>query len=375
MYNAESIKAYENSINHYFKELFPDVYLSINDTKSRVAWTENKLGREFDVDFEKMNNEGEIDKDIPTGIKSIGHGTIRSAIFTLLLLRDVVEEFKRQKGRKDYLVLFEEPELFLYPKIIRELRNLIYLVSEEDLPYQVLCASHSPHMIDLSRPKSSILRLVKDSSGTILHQINDKFLKRAKEIESNEELRQAMLEVLRFNPFICESFYSDEVILVEGPTEEIIARAYIQEKPPSKDIFVLNCGSVTNIPFYQRIFSQFAIQYNVICDTDQASILEKDQNGNPSFNKNIQKTISNQFFLDLKSEHPNKGVLRVHETTFEPAHQSGEVPEELRYEKKSPLGKPYNANLYWKEVLSPNLGHTNIKDVPIIKYLDEICCK
>ncbi|MGL1493945.1 AAA family ATPase, partial [Vibrio parahaemolyticus] len=48
-------------------------------------------------------------------------------------------------------MLFEEPELFLYPRLLKELRELIYAVSDLEYPYQVLCASHSPQMIDLSK--------------------------------------------------------------------------------------------------------------------------------------------------------------------------------------------------------------------------------
>ncbi|MBF4366282.1 ATP-dependent endonuclease, partial [Vibrio anguillarum] len=113
------------------------------------------------------------------------------------------------------------PELFLYPRIIKELRELIYKVSEDDLPYQVLCASHSPSMIDISKPKSSIIRLVKSDSGTNIYQINNQFLKAAKEVTTDEQLKQEMNEVLRFNPHVCEAFYADEVLLIEGPTEEV----------------------------------------------------------------------------------------------------------------------------------------------------------
>ncbi len=187
------------------------------------------------------------------------------------------------------MVLFEEPELFLYPRIVKELRELIYQVSVEELPYQVLCASHSSAMIDLSKPKSSIIRLVNNSKGTKIYQINDSFLKDAKGIITNDELKQEMYEVLRFNPYICESFYADEVLLIEGPTEEIICRAYLQELPSSKNIFVLNCGTVNNIPFYQKIFSQFNIKYHIICDTDKARIISLDENENPSFDSGIQK--------------------------------------------------------------------------------------
>ncbi len=148
----------------------------------------------------KKNSQGEFDGNIPSSYSSVGHGTIRTAIFTLLLMRDVAERFERRLGRKDYMVLFEEPELFLYPRMVKELRELIYQVSTEDLPYQVLCASHSSSMIDLSKPKSSIIRLVNNSTGTKSYQINDQFLKDAKGIATNAELKQEMYEVLRVQP-------------------------------------------------------------------------------------------------------------------------------------------------------------------------------
>ncbi|HDD8572048.1 TPA: AAA family ATPase, partial [Escherichia coli] len=259
MYDSGVIEAYQNSVNGYFNKIFFDTSICFKDQKDRVVWTENKLGRDFEIEFMKKNEYGEYDEAIPSNYSSVGHGTIRTAIFTLLLMRDVAERFERKKGRKDYMVLFEEPELFLYPRIVKELRELIYQVSVEELPYQVLCASHSSAMIDLSKPKSSIIRLVNNSKGTKIYQINDSFLKDAKGIITNDELKQEMYEVLRFNPYICESFYADEVLLIEGPTEEIICRAYLQELPSSKNIFVLNCGTVNNIPFYQKIFSQFNI--------------------------------------------------------------------------------------------------------------------
>ena len=372
MYKPDIISRYEDSVNNYFKQLFPSTNIKIKDKKDRLVWSENKLGKEFDIEFNNTTSTGKIDTSIPTSYNSVGHGTIRTAIFTLLLMKDIAEEFERKPGRKDYIVLFEEPELFLYPKIIMELRTLIYKVSEEDLPYQLLCASHSPQMIDISKPKSSIIRLVKSEFGTTVYQINDAFLKEAKEINTDSELRQEMLEILRFNPFVCESFYADEVILVEGPTEEIIIRGFLQENNIHKKIFVLNCGSVTNIPFYQKIFSKFEITYNVICDTEGIEKTDADENNNPIFGTHIQGTISTQFHFDKMKTPPNKGLFRVLDPTFEPAHQNDDVNHKLRFQKKTKYGKPYNANLYWKETLRPSLEKSEIDTVPIIKYLKDI---
>ncbi|MFJ1217814.1 ATP-dependent nuclease [Yersinia enterocolitica] len=372
MYDPELIETYQSSVNGYFNKIFGDTAICFKDQKDRVIWTENKLGRDFEIEFMKKNSQGEFDGNIPSSYSSVGHGTIRTAIFTLLLMRDVAERFERRQGRKDYMVLFEEPELFLYPRMVKELRELIYQVSTEDLPYQVLCASHSSSMIDLSKPKSSIIRLVNNSAGTKSYQINDQFLKDAKGIVTNDELKQEMYEVLRFNPYICESFYADEVLLIEGPTEEIISRAFLQEITSDKTIFVLNCGTVNNIPFYQKIFSRFNIKYHVICDTDKAGIVNVDKFGNADFDSGIQKTISEQYRNDCAAMNGNIGLLRTHNITFEPAHQDVSIPDFLRFVDSGDRSKPFNANLYWKDILKPNISHQDINKVPIIRYLNEI---
>ncbi len=370
MYKKDVIEKYEDSVNTYMSALFPSIRVGIEDKKDRVVWSENKLGKEYDISFQKVDQSGSVDTDLPNQAGLIGHGTIRTAIFTLLLMRDVAEEFERIDGRKDYLVLFEEPELFLYPKVIRELRDLIYTVSEGNTPYQVLCASHSPSMIDISQLKSSIIRLVKDGDATRLHQVSDAFLKSASGKLDDGEFKQEMYEILRFNPYICEAFYADEVILVEGPTEEIILRAYLQEFPQEKFFFVLNCGTVNNIPFYQKVLSKFSIPYSVICDTDGKQPSSSDSDGNPIFDSGIQKSISDQFHTD----HGNGkvGVLRCHDTTFEPAHRADTIPEKLRMPDSSSSGKPFDANKYWKDILHPNLKEESIAQVPIIAILRSI---
>jgi len=257
---------------------------------------------------------------------------------------------------------------------MKQLRTLIYKVSETDTPYQVLCASHSPQMIDITKEKSSLVRMVKFNDETRLFQINDEFLKDSKEIKTKEDLKQEMNEVLRFNPFICESFYADEVVLIEGPTEEIILRGYFNEVQTDKDIFVVNCGTVNNIPFLQKIFSRFNIKYHVICDSDAAEIKELDNHGLIPFETGIQKSIYQQLKLDYEKPDYSCGLFQVNKETFEPAHQDANIPDDLKYRQDYLVtdGKPYNANLYWKDILQPNLGNNDIDTVPIIKYLKSI---
>lgn len=373
LYNPVSINSYKDEVNRHFQELFPKTKIELSE-KDKAKWTENSIGKTFSIQFEHKKNDGEKDESIPTTYDRVGHGAVRSAIFSLLLMKDVAEEFERVENRKDYIVLFEEPELFLHPKLMKQLRSLIYKVSESESPYQVLCASHSPQMIDITKEKSSLVRMIKTEEGTKLFQINDDFLKESKDIKTKQELKQEMNEVLRFNPFICESFYSDEVILIEGPTEEIILRGFINEVNPLKDIFIVNCGTVNNIPFFQKIFSKFNIKYHVICDSDSAEIKEIDEFGLIKFESGIQKSIYQQFNLDYHKENYPCGLFQIHDITFEPAHKCASIPVELKYSEdfNDSDGKPFNANLFWKNVLQPNLEHKDILKVPIIKFINNI---
>lgn len=289
-------------------------------------------------------------------------------------MRDIAEELPRYPDRKEYLILFEEPELFLYPRILKNLRELIYEVSELNFPYQVLCASHSPQMIDLSKRKSTLIRMAKNSEGTKLFQVKDEDLQQAKEVESVEQLKEAMYEVLRFNPYICESFYADEVLLVEGPTEEIITRGILQKMNPSKDLFIVNCGTVNNIPFYQKVYRKFAIKSHVIFDTDGKDIGQLDEFGNPTFNAGIQGSIYNEHLINCKLLHKIGGLLRVHDTTFEVAHKKETVDAQIRYPEEYLIsnGKPFNANRYWTEKLEPQFSSAIIDTAPIVAYIKDV---
>lgn len=373
MYNPASIDNYKEEVNKHFQQLFPDTAIEIEDS-DKVKWTEDKFGKKFNVQFHKKNADGSLDMTTPTSYSSVGHGAVRSAIFSLLLMRDIAEEIPRHEDRKEYLILFEEPELFLYPKILRNLRELIYEVSEHNYPYQILCASHSPQMIDLSKRNSTLIRMVRTAAGTCLYQVKDDDLLEAKGAANVEELKHAMYEVLRFNPHICESFYADEVLLVEGPTEEIVVRGILQKLNSLKDLFIVNCGTVNNIPFYQKVYRKFAIKSHVICDTDGEDIGEVDGFGNATFTKGIQKSIYDEHLKNCHNAPRIGGLLRIHETTFEVAHAREFVADQFRYPNNynDAHGKPFNANRYWREIIEPNFDHVDIGTTPIVAHVKEI---
>lgn len=369
IYKTSDIDTYKTEVNGKFSHLFNGFEIDIDEGSSKAKFTHDKIGKDFKVKFKTKKD----DVDIFNDYDQMGHGSVRIAIFLLMLMRDKLRG--ESETKKNFLVLFEEPELFLHPVLTKELRSLIYEVSDKDTPFQVLCASHSPQMIDISKDHSSLARMIKENGGTQIFQVQQEDLKTDEE-DTKEKVKQKLHEILRFDPYVCESFYAGEVLLVEGDTEAIIARGFQQEFEDTKNVFVVNCHSVTNIPFYQKFFSKFKIPYSVVCDTDSTKDPAKGWNSdreNPTFTGGIQKSIYDQFTTD-KAASTAKNFF-VFDDTFETPHKA--LVDPFKYSGNSSDGKPFNANAYWNQILDArtDANEADFNNVPIVDYLRKIMLK
>lgn len=369
IYKTGDIDTYKQEVNQKFSNLFNGFEIDIDEGSSKAKFTHDKIGKDFKVKFKSKSGGVDVLNDYD----QMGHGSVRIAIFLLMLMRDKLRG--DGESAKNFLVLFEEPELFLHPVLTKELRSLIYEVSDKDTPFQVLCASHSPQMIDISKDHSSLARMIKGDSGTQIFQVQQEDLKTDEE-NTKEKVKQKLHEILRFDPYVCESFYASEVLLVEGDTEAIIARGFQQESNESKNIYVLNCHSVNNIPFYQKFFSKFKIPYSVICDTDSSQNPEKGwnrDNKSPTFTGGIQKSIYDQFSADKPTNVAQN--LFVLDDTFETPHKALDSP--FKYDFIASDGKPFNANAYWNQISNAKTGanEAQFNAIPIIDYLRIVMLK
>lgn len=258
---SEDIHTINDKMNTLFQSVFPDLQLQVYPLPDTGLDITKTLKSSHGVSVSNTRHENDNNSDL----KNNGHGVIRQAFFSFLSTLEAVLESKT----KEYLILFEEPELFLHPEAIFALRKQLYDLAL-DSPFQVLCATHSSLMIDTSMPHSSLVRLVKDDKKTTkTYQVHFDAFK--------GEDKNYLQMINRFNPHICECFYSDEVILVEGDTEaiiyrDLIARYYFAQR----DIFVLNTGSKANLTFYQRMLTHFSIKHTVIHDIDSPTYITKD---------------------------------------------------------------------------------------------------
>jgi len=324
--SSDNISEININMNKIFSEIFPTLALSIYSVPDEGIDISKTLKSTHGISVhENDSTRNDID------LKQNGHGIIRQAFFSFLsTFGNTIEGNKKQ-----YLILFEEPELYMHPKAIFSLRRQLYKLAENS-PYQILCATHSPLMIDLEHPHSSLVRLVKsDDNITSTFQVHfDLF---------SEEEKNYLQMINRFNPHVCESFFTKNIILVEGDTEAVFYREIINRYYNHDGIFILNTGSKANIVFYQKILTHFGISYVVVHDSDSKTyIVKKDgkdiEKINPMFTYNEriweQIEISNKYINGLARRF-------VHFKDFESAHN---------YSYKSDDGKPLSAYLFAKSI-------------------------
>jgi hypothetical protein len=191
------------------------------------------------------------------------HGTalVRQALDTrsdgglelIRAMRRLVEQ--RARG---YVILVEEPELFLSPPAQRHLHALLRRLARRGRN-QVLYSTHSPVFLGVDNLDSLVLVRHGERSGTVLLQPEP--LPRERTARMLAELDSERAEI----------FLSRAVLLVEGRTEKL-AFPYVFEAlgydHDQEAIAIVDCAGKGNIPLLAEICSVCGIPFVVVHDRD-----------------------------------------------------------------------------------------------------------
>lgn len=344
----------QKNLNLALAEVFPSLkFLLESESNANIA----ELFKKSTV--VSIEQDGKPSMDFMTH----GHGVRRQFIVSAFrgLARQLEEIKKGAKQRKaenfefdattvqskSRILLIEEPELYLHPEAIRCIRDLIYALGN-DSEFQILAATHAPIMVDLSKPHTTLVRASTNENKVVtLHQVSHDLF------DSNE--RDCMKMLNYFNPHVCEAFFNDKVVLVEGDTEAVAIRALIarmvSEGLANESIHVVNCGTKNNIPFFQKVLTHFKIPHWILHDVDDKLDKNGDKNSAWTLNETIWSAVT----------HSQQNQVKVTRFTFESEFESANG-----YKYKSSLGKPYSAFLEsqdWK------LDDSNKKAIKYLRYI------
>lgn len=219
-----------------------------------------------------------LDDGTPTRIALQGHGLQRALVFALLEVlaqqdADVTGDDETEPRSRSIVLLFEEPELFIHPQLMRRLKANLEKLSKRP-GWQLILSTHSPIMVDVATdPRALVIhRRASPVEPPRLTQLDhDPF---AEDDERKQE-RDTLRATLVFHPSVCEAFFAKHAVLVEGDSEVavLLHRAKLWglagiDADATKDITVISCGGKWTIPPVARLLREFEIPVRVIHDQD-----------------------------------------------------------------------------------------------------------
>ena len=163
------------------------------------------------------------------------------------------------------IVCIEEPEAYLHPHQQRELAAYL----GQALSGQVILTSHSPFIVSEFSP-NSIVRLYKDEHSKTKVASDGC----SKAIEDGFEGLGYRMSVLP-----AEAFCADYVILVEGPSEEMLYRTLASQLKIDLDRLNISVLCVNGVDFvtYIKILEAMEIRWSVRTDNDEIAVPRTNQ--------------------------------------------------------------------------------------------------
>jgi putative ATP-dependent endonuclease of the OLD family len=326
----------QKNLNKAVAPIFPSITFALKNDEAKDVTELFKTTATIEVQEHKHPG---------LGLSGHGHGLRRQFVMSAfrglaLQLEEVKKTAKQRKPEnleiaetafvdgtpKSRMLLVEEPELFLHPAAVRGVRELLYLLGSSS-EFQVMAATHSPLLIDLSRPHTTLIRVESHGAeGTRAYQVSNTLF--------SDDDRSTMKMLNYFDPYVCEAFFASRVILVEGDTEAVAIRQLIYRLVEAKayevtdDLHVVNCGTKMNIPFFQKVLTHFRIPYHVFHDLD--SLSAHDGSKSPAW------TMNEKIWAQMQAtDKAGVSCMRyVFQTEFESANG---------YKLDNSVGKPYSA--------------------------------
>ena len=224
-----------------------------------------------------------------------------------------------------FVLLIEEPELYLSPHMQRHLFRVLRDLAQRG--NQILYSTHAPVFLSVDKIEDlALVRHTQDEGTTLLQP----------EPLAEAEAFRVLSE---FDSDRAELFLARAVLLVEGRTEKMtfpLVFEALDVAPDKEGILILECGGKGNIPLFARICNACAIPYVVVHDRD-APQGERPVESERVVNRQIQEVAGKRRTVVLtpdfeavagmktrgRGRKPRKAVRRF--TT-----NNGELPRPLR---------------------------------------------
>lgn len=284
-----SLAGLESDVNEAIREWGTSFELNINPI-SETDLVKNLVS--FKILDQALNEKFEAGQ--------FGQGFQRHLVYTFIRLAARYQTPTAKTKKKEFapaltLLLFEEPEAFLHPHQVKQLSiDLMAIASGDD--HQVIASTHSPAFVSPNTDDiAAIARLRRVNGRTEIGQITEDelsnlfkdnqrinvLLTAAGRTQMPDDLTEDM-EVIKYflwlNSERCAAFFANHVVLVEGPTEQVLINHLISKKAlqaPSGGVFVLDCIGKYNIHRFMNLLGRLRIGHSALYDGDNGKPVDQ----------------------------------------------------------------------------------------------------
>ncbi|MBL1271930.1 MAG: AAA family ATPase [Oceanospirillales bacterium] len=216
-------------------------------------------------DFAELFSKGTVkvfeDGDTPRDFENFGHGAQRS--IQMALIQYLAEVKQTANVRTTTLLLIDEPELYLHPFAIEQIRTALLTLSKHG--YQVVFSTHSPQMVTAEHAHHTLLIRKEDGQTKIRKRLEDAI----RDIEPRADHQITHLfSLTQSHAFL----FADKVVLTEGKTEHLLLPALYQSmtgRTLAQDkIALIPVGGVDSLAKCIRILQHMDIPTIAIADLD-----------------------------------------------------------------------------------------------------------
>jgi len=312
----DEVKLIESTVEKYVRESFADVALliTIPPPELKTVFSSARIYANDGVD-------GLIDTKGDGLRRAIVFSILRSYVelSTKLATTEIAEndEQGEEAASTSYLLLFEEPELFLHPKGQHILFNALRVFAKD---HHVLVTTHSPMFFGPSATETFI-KLCKTSDPAI----SDRPYTQVQDVDLSDMAAKDQFQIICFENNNA-AFFADTVVLVEGDSDYLLFPHIAKTlntawDPATVPVHFARITGKGNIRRYRDFFRRFGVRVPVTADLDL--LLNGFQHISPS--NELRVARDNLLARVDALIEPDNGDAEPSATEARKAHDSGEL--------------------------------------------------
>lgn len=261
---APQLVRIEETVEAFLRESFPRVRLELEVPPPEIRTI-------------LSNAQIVADDGVRGTLDTKGDGLRRAVVFAIfrayveLAGQHVAGEHEADEGSEAedslprYLLLFEEPELYLHPKGQQQLFEALRLFSRGNY---VIVSTHSPSFLS-PRATGTFVKIAKRTTPA---GDGRKPCAEAHAVDLSDVREKDRFQLICFENNNA-AFFSERVILVEGDSDSLVfphlARVLCQDEEHTRGgIAWARIGGKSSIRRYREFFRRFGVQVHVIADLD-----------------------------------------------------------------------------------------------------------